>query len=146
MKKTEIGSIYSLKADKNKIFFQFVSTDKNGELIKVFTDEENDNLNSLKISKNFFFIYFPISLAFKENIISYEGSVDLRDFKKPLFMRSKHIIRGDFKGWHIINIETLKREFVKELNEEQKKLSPFGIWNPSLLIERLKDGWNLNNW
>jgi len=36
-------------------------------------------------------------------------------------------------GWHIVDTLTLKRQFVTDLYEEQKQLSPWGIWNDTFL-------------
>jgi len=49
-------------------------------------------------------------------------------------------------GWHIIDTETWQRQLVKTLTPEQKQLSPWGIWNDTLLIENLVDDWELEKW
>jgi hypothetical protein len=40
----------------------------------------------------------------------------------------------------------LKRELKKVLDEKDLKLSPHGIWNDTLIIERLEENWRLENW
>lgn len=61
-------------------------------------------------------------------------------------MRDTHWVRGEFRGWQIVNLETLHTENVQTLTPEQKKLSQIGIWNDTLLRERLESGWTLEQW
>ena len=61
-------------------------------------------------------------------------------------MRTEHIVRGEFLGWHIIDTDTWQRQLVKSLTREQKQLSPWGIWNDALLIENLVNDWSLEKW
>ena len=82
----------------------------------------------------------------KRKIVELVGFYPANGFKKPEYMRTEHNVRGEFLGWHIINTETWKRELVKSLSLEQKELSPWGVWNDTLLIERLVDNWSLKNW
>ena len=44
------------------------------------------------------------------------------------------------------NIETEKMRLVKTLTPAQKKLSPCGCWNDTLLIECLVNDWSLEKW
>ena len=56
------------------------------------------------------------------------------------------MIKGEFICWHIIDYETWKRERVEVLTHEQKQLSPWGAWNETKLIEKLVEGWTLDEW
>lgn len=56
------------------------------------------------------------------------------------------MIKGEFICWHIIDYETWKRERVEVLTHEQKQLSPWGTWNETKLIEKLVEGWTLDEW
>lgn len=67
-------------------------------------------------------------------------------FDKPRFMRTEHSVRGEFLGWHIVDTETWQRQLVQTLTKEQKALSPWGIWNDTLLIENLVKDWRLEDW
>ena len=67
-------------------------------------------------------------------------------FEKPSYMRTKHFIGREFVGWHIIDTSTWKRELVKELSDEQLKLSPWGTINDTLLVDYLLNDWSLENW
>ena len=61
-------------------------------------------------------------------------------------MRAKHVVRDEFKGWHIVEVETLKRQLVNSLSYEQSKLSPWGVWNDTLLKENLEAEWSPEKW
>jgi hypothetical protein len=91
-------------------------------------------------------IFFPLSFANKKKIVELVGHYPINEFKKPEFLRTEYYIRGEFLGWHIINTNTWKRQLVKTLTVEQKKLSPWGVWNDTLLIENLVNGWKLEDW
>lgn len=47
--------------------------------------------------------------------------------------------------YRYLNFKTWKHETVVDLSEEQKKLSPWGLMNDTLIIELLKTGWRLEN-
>ena len=91
-------------------------------------------------------IFFPLSFANKKKILKLAGYYPINEFNKPKFMRTEYYIRGKFLGWHIVNTDTWERELTEVLTPEQKKLSPWGIWNDTLLIENLVNGWSLENW
>lgn len=74
------------------------------------------------------------------------GFYSTSGFSKSKFVRTKHNVRGEFLGWHIVNTETWQRQLIESLSSEQKKLSPLGIWNDTLLIENLINYWSLENW
>ncbi len=61
-------------------------------------------------------------------------------------MRTEHNVKGEFLGWHIIDTHTWQRQLVKNLTPEHKQLSPWGIWNDTLLIENLVNDWDLEKW
>ncbi|WP_156350813.1 hypothetical protein [Psychrobacillus sp. FJAT-21963] len=56
------------------------------------------------------------------------------------------MVNGELICWHIIDYDTWKRETVERMTEEQKQLSPWGIWNDTLLKQRLAEGWTLDRW
>ncbi|GGA49178.1 hypothetical protein [Psychrobacillus lasiicapitis] len=56
------------------------------------------------------------------------------------------MVNGVLICWHIIDYDTWSRENVERLSKEQKQLSPWGIWNDTLLKQRLAEGWTLDKW
>lgn len=150
-KKVNIGDVFELESSNgNKIHFQCVDIPKDTrnevELIKVFFKlhkKTPDDLSTI-IKEDYFFIRFPLKAALKKNIIKLIGYYPLPEtFVAPLFYRT---INFSGTAWQIINSKTLKRETVEVLSKEQKKLSPYGGMNDTLIIELLEKGWNLENW
>lgn len=149
--KIEIGDVFELNTKNGKfIYLQCVNIPQDKlneiELIKVYYEiYSNKQTDLISVTqKGHFFIRFPLSHALKKKIINKVGNLNLPiNFKIPIYFRTENPFG---KGWQIINSSTLKRENVMQLSEEQKKLSPFGFMNDTLIIELLEKGWNLDNW
>lgn len=151
MSKLKIGDLFELATPKGKAYLQFVYKEKTiSELIRVLPgifSSRPEDLDDLVKSKEMFLIFFPLNSAYKKKIVEFVENFPLPSgFEKPKFMRSKHIVKDEFLGWHIIDTDTWHRRLVKEISIEQKMLSPWGIWNDTLLIDRLIQGWSLENW
>jgi len=149
-KEINLGDIFSLETNKGTACFQCVEIPfdvKNEvELIKVFYKLFDQKLFDLDaVTQNdFFFTRFPLKAALRRKFVKKIGNMTLpEDFASPSFFRTENPFG---KGWHIVNSKTLFRETVTELTEDQKKLSPWGIMNDTLIIERLEAGWRLENW
>lgn len=149
--KIELGDLFEMLTPKGgKIYIQCVELpiDSNNdvELVKIFynilTNRPN-NVNSI-LESNFFFNRFPIKAAIRKKVIEKVGNISLpKDFKAPEYFRTENSF-GD--GWQIVNAKNLKRETTLILSEEQKKLSPWGMMNDTLIIELLEKGWTVENW
>jgi hypothetical protein len=151
MSKIEIGDVFEIDTNKGKAYFQCVKIDKvRGDLINVFNklyDERPLSIDAVTNVKDHYIIGFPLVAAYKRKLVEKVENIPLpNDFELPQYMRDKHVIRGEFLGWHIIDVNTLKRQFVEKLSPEQKQLSPIGIYNDTLLKEMLERGWSLENW
>lgn len=151
MLKVELGDIFEIKTSKGNAYFQCVKLDKfKGDLIKVFNKLYNGRPSSIETVTNvtdFYFVGFVLSAAYKKRLVEKVGNIPLPNgFQLPQYMRDKHIVRGELLGWHIVEANTLKRQFVEKLSSEQKTYSPIGIYNDTLLREMLERGWNLENW
>lgn len=150
MRKIKIGDIFEIVTPEGMAYLHYIYKDQSiGDLVRVLPGlyaERPISFEQLAESKENFMVFFPLSAAFKRKIVEMVGFHPGTGFKKPEYMRTEHVIRGEFLGWHIINTETWKRELVKNLSSEQKKLSPWGIWNDTLLIEKLVDKWSLEKW
>ncbi|UOY05999.1 hypothetical protein L0P88_18940 [Muricauda sp. SCSIO 64092] len=149
-KKIELGDLFELETSKGKAYLQFVKYPKDTsevEKIKVFYSlfqEEPKSIEKMVVSEDYFYLDFPLKAAHKKNIVSFVGNVALdKEFSCPKYYRTENPFG---EGWHIVNSETWERESVETLTEEQKKLSPWGVWNDTLLIEKLENNWRLYNW
>lgn len=150
MGRIKLGDIFEINTTKGKAYLHYIYKDKTvGDLIRVLPglySDRPDNLLKLAGSKETFMVFFPLSAAYKQKIVEQVGHYPTDSFKKPKHMRIEHIIRGEFLGWHIVDTETWQRQLAKTLTPEQKKLSPWGIWNATLLIENLTNDWTLEKW
>lgn len=151
MKRLKAGDIIEIKTTKGYAYFQCMVVNKTeGDLIKVFnkvfTHQETD-INTIISIEDTYFYRFPLSYALRRKLVTTIGFAEIpEDFEPPLFMKDKHIIRGEFLGWHIVNTKTLFNRLVTELSDEEKSLSEFGIVNDTYLIEKLDSGWTPRNW
>jgi hypothetical protein len=150
MARIKEGDIFEINTPNGKAYLHYIYKDNTtGDLIRVLPglySERPANFDKLAGSKERYMVYFPLSAANKQNIIEHVGHYPVDNFKKPKYMRTEHIVKGEFLGWHIIDTETWQRQLVKTLTPEQKQLSPWGIWNDTLLIENLVDDWELEKW
>lgn len=150
MNKLNIGDIYEITTPKGKAYLHYIFKDNTiSELVRVLDGifvNPPDNFEELIKKKEKFMIFFPLKYALKLGIVVKVGFALSESYSRPQFMRTEKRIQNEFLGWEIIDTESWKRFFVKELSESQKLLSPWGIWNDTLLIERLLSDWSLENW
>ncbi|MGS2765287.1 hypothetical protein [Sinomicrobium sp. M5D2P9] len=148
-KKLELGDVFEIKTSKGKGYLQCVKLPKDTsevEKIKVFSDlyRQKPEIAEVVISEKFYYVDFPLIAAYKNEIVEFIENVPLpEDFSCPRYYRTEHMFGS---GWQIVDSETWERKSVEVLNSEQKKLSPWGVWNDTLLIENLEDNWRLENW
>jgi len=149
--KIELGDVFEIKTESgNKIYIQCVEIPEDVvneiELLKIFYDLHQvrpDDISSI-INGGFFYNRFALKAAVKKKIVTKVGNIQLpNDFESPLYYRTEN----DFgEGWQIVNAKTWYRETVLTLSDDQKKLSPWGSMNDTLIIELLENGWKLENW
>lgn len=150
MARIKVGDIFEINTPKGKAYLHYIHKDiTTGELIRVLPGlypERPANLNELAGLKERYMVSFPLAAANKRKIVEPVSFYPADNFSKPKFMRTEHNVRGEFLGWHIVDTGNWQRQLVKDLSSEQKKLSPWGIWNDTLLIENLVNDWSLENW
>lgn len=150
MKRIKLGDIFEINTPKGKAYLHFIYKDSVlGELIRVLPGLYSDrpvNLGDLAKLNECYMVSFPLAAAVKKTIVIPVGFYPASDFSKPRFMREEHIVRDEFLGWFIVDTDTWKRQLVKNLTPEQKKYSPWGIWNDTLLVESLVNDWKLEEW
>jgi len=150
MKKVKIGDIFEINTTKGRAYLHYIYKDKAiGELVRILPGLYVDrpvNFDELASSKEKYMIYFPLGAANRQKIVEQVGYHSADKFEKPQHMRTEHIIQGEFLGWHIIDTDTWQRQLVKTLSSKQKQLSSWGIWNDTLLIEKLLEDWTLEKW
>lgn len=150
MKRLKLGDLFELETSEGYAYVHFIYKDnKLGELIRILPQLYNarpSNLGEIVSHQERFMVFFPLSIARKRKIVNYVGNYNIEGYNKPKYMRTEYTVKGEFLGWHIIDTETWQRRLVKSLTSEEKKLSPWGIWNDTLLIERINQNWNIDDW
>lgn len=150
MAKINYGDIFEIDTSRGKAYLHYIYRGSDRiELIRVLRGLYPDSLPDLEQLANTteaFMVFFPLAAAARRKIVRRIDSFSAHGFSKPKYMRTTHNIRGEFLGWFIVDTDTLKLELVKLLSPDQVQLSPWGVWNDTLLIERLENGWTLENW
>ena len=150
MTKIKLGDIFEINTPMGKSYLHYIFKDKAmGDLVRVLPgiySKQPADFSELACSKERYMIFFPLTFANRRKIVHRVGFYSPNQFEKPKYMRSEHVVRGEFLGWHIVDTETWHRQLVKNLTSEQKQLSPWGIWNDTLLIENIVNNWTLENW
>ncbi|MFJ8234182.1 hypothetical protein ACIQ34_00395 [Ureibacillus sp. NPDC094379] len=151
MGRLRIGDVFEIETSRGKGLFQYVHKDERiGSLIRILPNLYKGEFvikDELIEEKELYLIHFPLGAALWRKIVKKIGNYPIpQHFILPSKFRTEHIIGDEFNCWHIVDYGTWKIESIKELNDEQKQLSPWGIWNDTLLKERLAEGWTLDNW
>jgi len=146
----KLGDLFSIITSKGYAYLHYAYHDHSiGDMVRVLPGiylEQPDNLETLVNKDEMFNVFFPLKPAIKKKKVTKLGNYSLNGFKVPNKMRIDHHVKGVFIGWHIVDIDSWQRELVTSLSDSQKKLSPWGVWNDTLLIERLEEGWSIDNW
>ncbi len=143
-----LGDIIELEQDGKKVYFQYLKESEDNNTLEgirlfydIYTDRPEDIASVIK--GDFFFLTFPLKHGIKEKGVTLVGNVTIpKDIVFPKSFRRKNMFGS---GWRIL-LEGGSSKVVQELNEEQKKLSPSGMWSIPLIFENLEKGWRLENW
>jgi len=150
MSKIEMGDVFEIQTSKGKAYLHYIHEEpEKYELVRVLYglyQQRPTDIEKLVAMDEQYLICFPLKAAYRKKIIDKVGHVSASNYAKPTFMRDTHWVRGEFHGWQIINLDTLQIETVQTLTPEQERLSQIGIWNDTLLRERLEAGWTLEQW
>lgn len=113
----------------------------------VFKFINNELVNDVILGKELFFISLPLKYAAKEGFISQIDNHPIPENSEcPRYFRTKHVIKNEFVGWHIVDSETLYRDLVSTLSQEQKLLSPWGMISFPDIVERIENNWTPCEW
>lgn len=148
-KRPKIGDVVEIKTPAGLAYFQYTHKhDKPphmGALIRIlrglYKERPQDFVGLVKQAARYC-VFFPLSAASHREIVEIVANEDVPEEaqKFPLFRAAGMIDReGCVLDWWLWDGEREWR--IGQLTEEQKKLSIRGIWNDTLLIERIAEGW-----
>lgn len=146
MAKIKLGDVVEIVTSKGLVYAQYTHRHKQyGALLRVFEDfyeTRPRNFTKLVESKPLFMCFFPLGAAVDRGIFSIVDNVavPLAAQQFPTF-RAGVIDPSTRKvgAWWLWNGEDEWR--VGELTAEQRKFPIRGVWNDTLLIERVESGW-----
>jgi len=144
------GEVFAINTSLGFGFIQYVGLLDNGvELIRLLEPVKQTNeLSQTEVNiLERFSIQFLVRVASKKKLIKSVGLFAIpKNYSIPKNARTPHIVKGEFLGWHIVNVKTLKIELKETLSKNDLALSPYGIFNDTLIIEYLEKDWRLEYW
>ena len=108
---------------------------------------EDAMLDELVRQKELFFSNMPMRYALKNKDISFLGNSEIPEGSEvPKYFRTKHVVRSNYLGWHIVDRFTLNRRLVENLSTEEQSLSGWGSISIPDLVERIENNWTPMEW
>jgi hypothetical protein len=149
-KKVRIGDVIEIPTAKGLSYAQFSHNHaRYGALIRVMpgmSRSRPSNLAELIGGPDKFVTFFPLHAAVSRGIFEVIVNCPVPDSAKlfPLFRTGvEDPMTRKVKAWWLWDGE--KEWRVGELTTEQRKLPLRGIWNDTLLVERVEAGWTPSN-
>ena len=145
-KRIKIGDIVEISTAKGFSYTQFIHKHpKYGALLRVlpgFFDHRPSTFLSLVNSRDMFMCFFPLQAAVNREIFNVVGNLPLPEKAKkfPLFRAgNENPQTGKVEIWWLWDGE--KEWKIGNLSAEQRKLPVLGVWNDTLLKDRIEAGW-----
>lgn len=146
MKKLQLGDIVEIATPNGKAYAQLVNTHRQyGSLLRVLRGVHSDRPSDLKrlvAGEAQFVVFFPLQAAVKAGIVHVIGTERVPDeFRAfPVFRAGVADPKtGKVATWWLWDGH--KEWKVGALDEQQKRLPIRGVWNDTLLVERIVSGW-----
>lgn len=146
MMSVKIGDIIEIKTTLGNSYAQYTHRSfRYGALIRVFKKvyrERPETIDSITDDNLRFSTFFPLKAAVENKIVEVIGnksvSVELSEF--PMFRAGVvDPSSGKVASWWLWDGEN--EEQIGRLTEEQKHYPIRGVWNDTLLIERIESNW-----
>ena len=146
MKKLLLGDIVEIATPDGMAYAQLVNShEQYGSLLRVLRgvhDDRPSDLNRLVAGQTQFVAFFPLLAAIKAGIVHVVGNEQVPEAFNafPVFRAGvADPTTGKVATWWLWDGD--KEWKVGALNEEQKRLPIRGVWNDTLLVERIVSGW-----
>lgn len=151
-KNAEIGSVYAIKTKIGYGLFQVVQKSEEGidvvrVLKSVIENIENFSPELLQETERYF-IKFTVRAALNKKLIVYIGNYNVPStVKAPKKYRMLDFVpHRNIRNWYIVDAKTNEMKLVSSINKKFLSLSCDAVWNDTLLIECIQDGWTLEEW
>lgn len=146
MSRLRLGDVFEIPTSEGFACFQYInSAEQYGSLIRVFSgvhvrsavDAADTNRSDVQ-----FLCFFPVKAAVAMGVVSRIGNAEIppeyRDF--PVFRAGVvNPVSGKVDHWWFWDGT---REWpVGDLTESQRRMPIRGVWNDTLLVERIESGW-----
>ena len=148
--KIQEGEVFAIQTNVGFGFLQFIKPDQFGvEIIRVLEPIKDVNeISQQEVNlPERYTVHFVVKPALRRKLIHRTGVFKIpENYRIPEKGREKHTVRGEFLGWHITDLKTLKIEKKSELTPDDLKFPPAGHPNDTLIREWLENNWRLENW
>lgn len=148
-KKIKIGDIIEIPTAKGFAYAQFTHAHaRYGALLRVlpgFFKSKPSEFSEFIQKQEIFVTFFPLQAAVNRGIFKVVTNCPVPDFANsfPLFKTGlPDPVTNKVKDWWLWDGE--KEWKIGELKPEQISLPIRGVWNDTLLIERIESGWTAN--
>ncbi|RQO73159.1 hypothetical protein DBR44_09595 [Aquitalea sp. FJL05] len=139
------GDTFSIVTATGVGYFQYVKKmPPLGSLIrvipKIYAKSDIFSADFLEVNTNFF-VFFPVADSLKKGLIEKIGNFPIpQHAKTPIFRTG--IVNPATKKVDVWWLWDGIREWkIGELSDEQRRLPIRGVWNDTLLKERIDEGW-----
>lgn len=141
------GDVFGISTAKGEAYLQFIIKNKlMGSAMRVlpgtYPEGEPDIVSLVKMETNFW-IFFPLAAAIKSKIVRKVGLFDIPPHARQLPLFRSGVVdpqTGRIENWWLWDGENSR--MVGSISQEQRKLPIKSIWNDTLLIERIEQGWS----
>jgi hypothetical protein len=144
------GDVFEIRTPAGTAYFQATRFDPSqGHLIRVLpgTFVARPDLTSLAAGGERFWLYFPLGAAWRRKIVNRVSNEPIPPSARalPLMRSPGRVEHGRVASWAIMDGDTILR-WVGALSDAERDLSIAGLWNDTLLVERIASGWAPRDW
>ncbi|GGY20444.1 hypothetical protein [Paludibacterium paludis] len=146
MAKLKIGDIVEIKTGKGLTYAQYTHKHKQyGALLRVFGNfycARPGDFAELVKNRPAFICFFPLSAAVDQGIVSIVDNVAVQSEAQAFPTFRAGVIDPSTRKVGVWWLWDGEKEWrAGELTAEQRKFPIRGVWNDTLLIERIESGW-----
>lgn len=151
-KSAEIGNVYAIKTKIGYGLFQVVQNDEVGidvvRVLKPTIEDVGQFSPELLQETERYFIKFTVRAALNKKLIIFIGKYTVpSSVKVPKKYRMLDVVpHRNIRNWYIVDAKTNRMKLVSRIDKKFLSLSCDAVWNDTFLIERIEEGWTLEDW